>query len=141
MYVMTGIGDFLDCKINTLRLYADDGVQWVKIANNLNVADKIHEDFSNNQLVVNQNYAAAPFLKGGKHLIRIFDVQRNSVSNAKYADVEVKEAQGEEFHTSSVLTPENLLLFISSGYENSNLVNAYQINDISSLNIRPYNAK
>lgn len=48
MTVLTGVGDLLKLHIDTKRIYDQDGYKWEKISNNLNNADHVYEDFSNN---------------------------------------------------------------------------------------------
>lgn len=83
----------------------------------------------------------APFLKGKQHMVRVFDICKHSDQSEKYMDFYVKDTAADNFHQSSFLTQDNKLVFISSGFGDSNLLNIYQLNDESDLHIRGYNAK
>lgn len=139
--VLSGIGDLFKLCLDTKRIYDSEGYKWVKISNNLNNADHIYEDFSNNQLVANSHYAVAPFLKGKQHMIRVFDLCKDSDQSEKFMDLYVKDTSVENFHSSTFITEDNKLVFISSGYASSNLINIFQINDEAELHIRAYNAR
>jgi hypothetical protein len=86
LLVLTGIGDLLMLKIDTKRIYDDEGFEWIKVSNNLNNADHVNEDFSNNEMAINGHFAVAPFVADGKHLLRIFDLDGANTESEKYMD-------------------------------------------------------